>query len=211
MNAVPLYFNELFARKLGHQAVPAHPLLVMNVVFGMTVEDLSEQALAHLGYWNLRFPRFVYPGDTLISSSRCSTNGERVETRPRHRPRAHHGPQPARRGSLRVRAPDPGEEALRAWRRLDAHPQPERGRADARARADPGERARLRRSRGGAHRQRAGQPGRRDPPADRQEDGRAGLFRAHLLAPITAAAAWTCSPWPSSPRSCPRPGCRSAR
>jgi len=37
------------ARKLGHQAVPAHPLLVMNVVFGMTVEDLSEQALAHLG------------------------------------------------------------------------------------------------------------------------------------------------------------------
>jgi len=48
---------------------PAHPLLVMNVVFGMTVEDLSEQALAHLGYWDLRFPRFVYPGDTLISSS----------------------------------------------------------------------------------------------------------------------------------------------
>jgi acyl dehydratase len=69
MNAVPLYFNELFAKKLGHPAVPAHPLLVMNVVFGMTVEDLSEQALAHLGYWDLRFPRFVYPGDTLISSS----------------------------------------------------------------------------------------------------------------------------------------------
>ena len=69
MNAVPLYFNEPFAKKLGHPAVPAHPLLVMNVVFGMTVEDLSEQALAHLGYWNLRFPRFVYPGDTLISSS----------------------------------------------------------------------------------------------------------------------------------------------
>jgi itaconyl-CoA hydratase len=69
MNAVPLYFNEVFARRLGHPTVPAHPLLVMNVVFGMTVEDLSEQALAHLGYWNLRFPRFVYPGDTLISSS----------------------------------------------------------------------------------------------------------------------------------------------
>jgi len=69
MNAVPLYFNEVFAKSLGHPTVPAHPLLVMNVVFGMTVEDLSEQALAHLGYWNLRFPRFVYPGDTLVSSS----------------------------------------------------------------------------------------------------------------------------------------------
>ncbi len=69
MNAVPLYFNKLHAKALGHDQVPVHPLLVMNVVFGMTVEDLSEQALAHLGYWNMTFPRFVYPGDTLISSS----------------------------------------------------------------------------------------------------------------------------------------------
>jgi itaconyl-CoA hydratase len=69
MNAVPLYFNRLHAERLGHPAVPAHPLLVMNVVFGMTVEDLSEQALAHLGYWNLRFPRFTYPGDTLVATS----------------------------------------------------------------------------------------------------------------------------------------------
>ena len=59
MNAVPLYFNKLHAQALGHPGPPVHPLLVMNVVFGMTVEDLSEQALAHLGYWNLRFPRFV--------------------------------------------------------------------------------------------------------------------------------------------------------
>jgi acyl dehydratase len=69
MNALPLYFNELHAQALGHEKVPVHPLLVMNVVFGMTVEDLSEQALAHLGYWNMRFPRWVYPGDTLVSSS----------------------------------------------------------------------------------------------------------------------------------------------
>lgn len=69
MNALPLYFNKLHAQALGHEQVPVHPLFVMNVVFGMTVEDLSEQALAHLGYWNMRFPRFVYPGDTLLASS----------------------------------------------------------------------------------------------------------------------------------------------
>src|SRR5260370_38255319 len=69
MNALPLYFNELRAQALGHEKVPVHPLLVMNVVFGMTVEDLSEQALAHLGYWNMKFPRWVYPGATLVSSS----------------------------------------------------------------------------------------------------------------------------------------------
>ena len=45
-NANPLYFNREYARALGHPTCPANPLLVMNVVFGMTVEDLSEQALA---------------------------------------------------------------------------------------------------------------------------------------------------------------------
>jgi len=69
MNAVPLYFNRVHAQALGHPTTPAHPLFVMNVVFGLSVEDLSEQALAHLGYWAMTFPKFVYPGDTLLSSS----------------------------------------------------------------------------------------------------------------------------------------------
>ena len=69
MNAVPLYFNRVHAAALGHPTTPAHPLLVMNVVFGLSVEDLSEQAIAHLGYWRLHFPKFVYPGDTLTSES----------------------------------------------------------------------------------------------------------------------------------------------
>jgi len=69
MNASPLYFNEVYARSLGHPTTPVPPLLVMNTVFGMTVEDLSEQAIAHLGYWQMRFPRMVYPQDTLFASS----------------------------------------------------------------------------------------------------------------------------------------------
>src|SRR2546423_11208219 len=69
MNANPLYFNKEYARKLGHPAPPANPLLVMNVVFGMTVEDLSEQALAHLGYWKMKFEKPVYPGATLTCES----------------------------------------------------------------------------------------------------------------------------------------------
>lgn len=69
MNACPLYFNKVYAQSLGHPETPVHPLLVMNVVFGMTVEDLSEQALAHLGYWRMSFPHPVYPGDTLFAES----------------------------------------------------------------------------------------------------------------------------------------------
>lgn len=70
MNANPLHFNQVYARSLGHPEPPLHPLHVMNVVFGMSVEDLSEQALAHLGYWKMRFPHPAYPGDTLFAESR---------------------------------------------------------------------------------------------------------------------------------------------
>ena len=69
MNANPLYFNKVYARAEGHRDTPVNPLLVMNAVFGMSVEDLSEQALAHLGYWNMRFHADVYPGDTLFAES----------------------------------------------------------------------------------------------------------------------------------------------
>jgi acyl dehydratase len=69
MNANPLYFNRAYAQSLGHPRCPANPLLVMNVVFGMTVEDLSEQALAHLGYWNMVFHQPVYPDQTLLAES----------------------------------------------------------------------------------------------------------------------------------------------
>lgn len=69
LNANPLYFNRVYAQSLGHPSCPANPLLVMNVVFGMTVEDLSEQALAHLGYWNMVFYKHVYAGDTLLAHS----------------------------------------------------------------------------------------------------------------------------------------------
>ncbi len=69
MNANPLYFNREYARAHGHPGCPVNPMLVLNVVFGLSVEDLSEQAVAHLGYWNVRFGAPVYPGDTLVSTS----------------------------------------------------------------------------------------------------------------------------------------------
>jgi itaconyl-CoA hydratase len=69
MNFNPLYFNRIYAQSLGHPTTPVNPLLAMNVVFGLSVEDLSEQALAHLGYWGMKFQEPVYPGDTLFAES----------------------------------------------------------------------------------------------------------------------------------------------
>ena len=69
MNFNPIYFNRPYARSMGYRDVVVNHMLVLNVVFGLSVEDLSERAIAHLGYEKLRFLGAVYPGDTLTSES----------------------------------------------------------------------------------------------------------------------------------------------
>ena len=65
----PLYFNEPYARSLGHPKTVVNPLLVFNTVFGMTVEDLSEGGGPFLGVDNCQFVKPVYVGDTLTARS----------------------------------------------------------------------------------------------------------------------------------------------
>lgn len=69
MNFNPLYFNREYARSLGHPDMVVNHLLVMNVIFGLSVEDLSERAIAHLGYEKMKYLAAVYPGDTLSAQS----------------------------------------------------------------------------------------------------------------------------------------------
>ena len=65
----PLYFNAEYARAHGHPGVVLNPLLVFNVVFGLSVEDLSEGGGAFLGLDELTFHQPVYPGSTLTARS----------------------------------------------------------------------------------------------------------------------------------------------
>jgi len=69
MNFNPIYFNRVYAQSLGFKGVVVNHMLVMNVVFGLSVEDLSERAIAHLGYEQMKFGEIVYPGDTITSES----------------------------------------------------------------------------------------------------------------------------------------------
>jgi acyl dehydratase len=69
MNFNPIYFNRTHAQAMGFRDVVVNHMLVLNVVFGLSVEDLSERAIAHLGYEKLKFLETVYPGDTLTSQS----------------------------------------------------------------------------------------------------------------------------------------------
>src|SRR5262249_41178289 len=69
MNVNPIHFNREHALALGYETTPINPMLVMNVVFGLSVDDLAEKAIAHLGDWNMRFLKPLYAGDTLYSES----------------------------------------------------------------------------------------------------------------------------------------------
>ncbi|HEX4943435.1 MAG TPA: MaoC family dehydratase [Usitatibacteraceae bacterium] len=65
----PVHCAAPVAAALGHRAVPLDDLLVFHVAFGKTVHDVSFNAVANLGYADLRFLAPVYPGDTLSARS----------------------------------------------------------------------------------------------------------------------------------------------
>jgi acyl dehydratase len=65
----PLYFNAPFAQEHGHPGVVVNPMLVFGIVFGLSVEDLSEAGGPFLGVDELTFHKPVYPGETLTARS----------------------------------------------------------------------------------------------------------------------------------------------
>lgn len=58
-----------FAQSIGYATAPIDDILVFHVVFGKTVPDLSLNAVANLGYADLRFLKPVFPGDTLSATT----------------------------------------------------------------------------------------------------------------------------------------------
>jgi 2-methylfumaryl-CoA hydratase len=65
----PLHCSEPFACKLGYKTTPVDDLLAFHIAFGKTVPDISVNAVANLGYADVRFLRPVFAGDTLSTSS----------------------------------------------------------------------------------------------------------------------------------------------
>ncbi len=62
---LPLHCSEPFAQALGYPSMPVDDLLVFHIAFGKTVDDISYNAVANLGYADCRFLQPVYIGDTL--------------------------------------------------------------------------------------------------------------------------------------------------
>lgn len=65
----PIYLNAELARRHGHPDAVVSPMLVLCIVVGLSVEDLSEVGGPFLGIDGLTFHRPVYPGDTLAARS----------------------------------------------------------------------------------------------------------------------------------------------
>ncbi|MGH7269411.1 MAG: MaoC family dehydratase, partial [Polyangiaceae bacterium] len=69
LDATPLYASARYARRLGFRDRPVHPLVLLNFGLSFSVHDVSEQAIAHLAYIDVRFPSACYAGDTVRAAS----------------------------------------------------------------------------------------------------------------------------------------------
>jgi 2-methylfumaryl-CoA hydratase len=64
-----LFCGAPFAQNLGYKTTPVDDLLAFHIAFGKTVPDISVNAVANLGYADVRFMQPVFAGDTLSTSS----------------------------------------------------------------------------------------------------------------------------------------------
>ncbi|MGW0177187.1 MaoC family dehydratase [Rhodococcus sp. NPDC003322] len=65
----PVHFNREAARAAGHRDEVINPLLLFSMVFGLSVEDLSEVGGPFLGASDIQYLRDVYPGETVYATS----------------------------------------------------------------------------------------------------------------------------------------------
>lgn len=69
MHYNPLYLDRTCAASLGCRDIVVNPMLVFNLVFGLSVEDLSEGGGPFLGVEELEYGVRVFAGDTIRSRS----------------------------------------------------------------------------------------------------------------------------------------------
>lgn len=69
MNAHPVHTNVDYAKKQQHGQVLVVGTLVLSLVVGLTVPDISGKAIANLDYENIKHLAPTYIGDTIYAKS----------------------------------------------------------------------------------------------------------------------------------------------
>jgi acyl dehydratase len=69
MNQHPLHFDEEYAKRTEFGKPLVNSTLTLAIVVGMSVADVSQNAVANLGWTDIRLPAPVFNGDTLYAES----------------------------------------------------------------------------------------------------------------------------------------------
>jgi len=69
MNQHPIHFDEEYAKKSEFGKPLVNSTLTLAIVVGMSVQDVSQNAVANLGWTDIAMPAPVFNGDTLYAES----------------------------------------------------------------------------------------------------------------------------------------------
>jgi acyl dehydratase len=69
MNQHPLHFDAAYAAKGEFKKPLVNSLLTLSIVAGMSVSDVSQKAIANLGWDKIKLTAPVFVGDTLYAES----------------------------------------------------------------------------------------------------------------------------------------------
>ena len=69
MNQHPLHFDEEYAKRTEFGKPLVNSALTLAIVAGMSVADVSQKAIANLGWTDIVMPAPVFNGDTLYAES----------------------------------------------------------------------------------------------------------------------------------------------
>jgi itaconyl-CoA hydratase len=69
MNTHPLHFDAEYAARSEFHRIVVNSCLTLSIVAGMSVRDLSQNAICNLGWTDIRMPAPVFIGDTLYAES----------------------------------------------------------------------------------------------------------------------------------------------
>lgn len=64
-----LHSSDVVAKEMGYEKRPIDDVLMFHLTFGKSVQDISLNAIANLGYAEISFPNPVYIGDTVSMTS----------------------------------------------------------------------------------------------------------------------------------------------
>ena len=69
MNQHPIHFDEEYARHTEFGKPLVNSALTLAIVAGMSVADVSQKAIANLGWTDIKMPAPVFNGDTIYAES----------------------------------------------------------------------------------------------------------------------------------------------